>query len=66
MLANIFKNPEITDDYDLKLKTPDIEGLTKFLIDEHDFSQDRIMPSIKKLEKILNKKKSQTTLESWF
>jgi len=65
-IKNIFKNPKITDDYDLKLKTPDIEGLKEFLIEEHDFSEDRIMPSIKKLETMVNKKKSQTTLESWF
>jgi flap endonuclease-1 len=65
-IKNIFKNPKITDDYDLKLKTPDIEGLKEFLIEEHDFSEDRIVPSIKKLEKMVNKKKSQTTLESWF
>ena len=66
VIKNIFKNPKITDDYDLKLKTPDIEGLKEFLIEEHDFSEDRIMPSIKKLETMVNKKKSQTTLESWF
>ena len=65
-IKNIFKNPKITDDYDLKLKTPNIEGLKEFLIEEHDFSEDRIMPSIKKLETMVNKKKSQTTLESWF
>ena len=65
-IKNIFKNPKITDDYDLKLKTPNIEGLKEFLIEEHDFSEDRIMPSIKKLETMINKKKSQTTLESWF
>ena len=65
-IKNIFKNPKITDDYDLKLKTPDIERLKKFLIEENDFSENRIIPSIKKLEKIINKKKSQTTLESWF
>ena len=66
VIKNIFKNPKITDDYDLKLGAPDIEGLKEFLIEENDFSEDRIMPSIKKLEKIVNKKKSQTTLESWF
>lgn len=65
-IKNIFKNPKITDDYDLNLKTPDIEGLKKFLIEENDFSENRVIPSIKKLEKIVNKKKSQTTLESWF
>ena len=65
-IKNIFKNPKITDDYNLKLKTPNIEGLKEFLIEEHDFSEDRIMPSIKKLETMINKKKSQTTLESWF
>ncbi|WP_292460761.1 flap endonuclease-1 [Methanothermococcus sp.] len=66
VIKNIFKNPKITDDYNLKLGTPDIEGLKEFLINKNNFSEDRIIPSIKKLEKIVNKKKSQTTLESWF
>ncbi len=65
-IKNIFKNPKITDNYDLNLKTPDIEGLEKFLIEDNNFSEDRIMPSIDKLEKIISKKKNQTTLESWF
>ncbi|AEH07201.1 flap endonuclease-1 [Methanothermococcus okinawensis] len=66
VIKNIFKHPKVTDEYSLKLGAPNIEELRKFLIDENNFSENRILPSLKKLEKIVNKKKSQTTIESWF
>jgi len=64
-IKEIFRNPKITDNYEIKLEYPDIEGLKKFLIDEMDFSEKRVLPHIKKLEKI-HERKYQSTLEAWF
>ncbi len=67
-IYNIFKNPKIKkySKNEIKLKKPNIEKLEKFLIDRFDFSHNRIMPTIKKLDNILNKKRSQTSLDNWF
>ncbi|HID47601.1 MAG TPA: hypothetical protein EYP47_02785 [Methanococcaceae archaeon] len=64
-IKEIFKNPRVTDNYEIKLERPDIEGLKKFLIEEMDFSEKRVLPHIKKLEKIYERRK-QSTLEAWF
>ncbi len=65
-IKNIFKNPKITDDYTIKLKSPDIEKLREFLVEENDFSEERINPYLKKLEDIMENRVKQKTLESWF
>ena len=67
-IRNIFKNPKVINytKEEIKLKSPNIEGLKEFLIEENDFSPNRILPSIKKLDKLLNEKKSQTSLDTWF
>ena len=64
-IKEIFKNPRVTDNYEIKLEPPDVEGLKKFLIDEMDFSEKRVLPHIKKLEKLYERRK-QSTLEAWF
>ena len=64
-IKEIFKNPKVTDNYEIKLERPDVEGLKRFLIDEMDFSEKRVLPHIKKLEKIYERR-NQSTLEAWF
>ncbi|HIP17489.1 MAG TPA: flap endonuclease-1 [Methanothermococcus okinawensis] len=65
-IKNIFKNPEVTDNYKLNMEYPDVDGLKKFLIDEMDFSEKRVIPYVKKLEKLIHERKNQSTLEAWF
>ncbi|WP_066973616.1 flap endonuclease-1 [Methanobrevibacter filiformis] len=62
-LRNLFLNPEINHDYNIKWNSVDIEGLENFMCNEHDFSKDRLQGAIKKMENLNTKQKSLT---DWF
>ncbi len=64
-VREIFLNPKVTDDYELKWKIPDKENLIKFLCDEHDFSKERIEKAGKDIEENF-KELSQKNLSAWF
>lgn len=55
-VRNIFLEPNVTDDYDLKKLKPQYTKLREFLIEENQFSAGRIESSVKKLEDIKSKK----------
>jgi flap endonuclease-1 len=63
LLRNIFLDPEITTDYEIKWKNPDQEGIIEFLCGEHGFSEERVASAIKKIKKMDSTQKS---LEDWF
>lgn len=63
-VEEIFRNPESTDNYNLAWDKPDIEGLRKILCDDNDFSEDRMMGTLKKLEQA--SKSTQSKLENFF
>ncbi|EHP85052.1 flap endonuclease-1 [Methanotorris formicicus] len=65
-IKNIFKNPKVTDEYNIKLKKPDKDSIIKFLVEENDFSLDRVQPHVEKLCKLIEKKTKQVTLDAWF
>jgi flap endonuclease-1 len=56
-----FKNMPVTDDYELVWKDVDVEALKKLLVDEHDFSNERIDSAVKKFAK-----KEQKGLSEFF
>ncbi|CAB49654.1 flap endonuclease-1 [Pyrococcus abyssi] len=64
-IKEFFLNPPTTDDYSLKWKEPDEEGIIRFLCDEHDFSEERVKNGLERLKKAIKAGK-QSTLESWF
>jgi flap endonuclease-1 len=64
-IREIFLNPPVTKDYKFDWKDPDVEGIVKFMCDEHDFSRERVMGAIDKLKEF-RKVKSQKNLEEWF
>ncbi|MCD6546934.1 MAG: flap endonuclease-1 [Nanoarchaeota archaeon] len=61
-IFNWFLNPTVSDDYVLEWKHPDKEKIMKLLVDEHDFSQERVENQLK----LLNIKKGQTGLTRFF
>ena len=61
---NFFLNPPVTDEYKLQPKEPDREKLIKFMVDEHDFSQERVEKVIDKLQESYGKAK-QSSLKGW-
>jgi len=65
-IREIFLNPEVTDNYKLTWKDPDIDGVVDFLCRERDFSEERVRKALKKMTESLRKAKGKTTLEAWF
>jgi flap endonuclease-1 len=63
-IKNLFLNPPVTSEYEIKWKKPDPEAIMKFLCDDHDFSQARVSKAI---ERLLNASdEGQKTLDKWF
>lgn len=62
-IRSIFLEPEVTDAYSIKWKSPDRDKIFEFLCEEHDFSQNRVERALDRLEKISDKK--QATLFKW-
>jgi len=64
-IFNLFINPKVTNDYQIKWGEVNVEKIKKIMVDEHEFSEERIENGI---NKILNIKKSgsQSKLDGWF
>ncbi len=63
-IKDIFLNPTVTDNYNLKWKKPDMDAIIAFLCEEHDFSKDRVIKACERLETISGP--GQRTLDQWF
>ena len=48
---NLIKNMPVTDDYELNFSKIDKEKIVKLLVDEHDFSQERVEKNVETLVK---------------
>jgi len=64
-LKQLFKEPRTTNDYELKWEKPDPEKIIELLVEEHDFSENRVQRVIKKLQQKLNEETTQTHLEKF-
>lgn len=62
-LRNIFLNPEINKEYDIKWKSVDKDKIIDFMCIKHDFSEERVLTAVKKMEKLNTTQKSLT---DWF
>ena len=62
-IERFFLNPPVTDDYELKWREPDTEGIVEFMCKERDFSEDRVRKAV---EKLWSGRGEQTSLEAWF
>lgn len=63
-IKELFTRPDVTDDYDIKWGKPDSEKLIKFLCDENDFSEDRVVKAADRLKAASGAR--QKTLDQWF
>jgi flap endonuclease-1 len=61
-IREIFLNPDVVTDYELKFKSPKRERLIDYLCGDHDFTEERTFMAIDKL----SKNTAQTNLEQWF
>lgn len=64
-VKELFLNPEVTDDYKVNFSEPKLEGLVKFLCEEHDFSEERVKKVYGNLIESM-KEFSQKDLSAWF
>jgi len=67
-IRNIFLRSEYSDDYDLTAKKIDEDKVCELMCDEHDFSKERVLAVINRIEnsrKEENARKKQRSLDSW-
>ncbi len=65
-IRDIFLHPNVTDNYALKWKDPDVEGVVGFLCRERDFTEDRVRKALEKMSKGIEEEKAKTTLDAFF
>jgi flap endonuclease-1 len=56
----LFKKPDVTRDYKIKFGEPDRKLIRKFLVDEYEFSSERVDSALDKLEKQKEERKQKT------
>ncbi len=63
-----FMNPPHTDDYKLEWKEPDEKAVIEILVEEHDFSMQRVKNALERLKKAYREhiKGVQKGLDLWF
>ncbi len=63
-IYEFFLNPPVKEEYEIEWKEPNKEKIMKILVDEHDFSEDRIEKGV---DRLIDAKKSGTqfTLTEW-
>ncbi len=67
-IKRLFLEPEVTDDYELEWREPDEEGIVRFLVEERDFSEDRVRRAVERLRKAVHELKrtgKQETLDAF-
>jgi flap endonuclease-1 len=47
-IRRIFVNPAVTDEFDITPCEPDLDGITRFLCDEREFSRDRVTAALER------------------
>lgn len=62
---DLLKNMPTTDDYDLEWTMPDREKIIKVLVDEHEFSLERVEKTLSEMTKG-KETKQQSGLKKWF
>ena len=65
-IREIFLKPDVTDEYRLEWKPPNVEGVVRFLCGERDFSEDRVRKAVEKMVSAYTETRARGTLETWF
>jgi flap endonuclease-1 len=63
-IYEFFLNPPVSKKYEIEWKEPDKEKTIEFMVEEHDFSKDRIESFVNKLIE-LKREGTQSSLEAW-
>ncbi|MEM2181961.1 MAG: flap endonuclease-1 [Nitrososphaerota archaeon] len=65
-VRELFRNPEVTNNYKLEWKEIDKERVKRILCDEHDFSEERIDKALASVIETTKETKAETRLDEWF
>jgi flap endonuclease-1 len=65
-VLHLFLSPPYVDPGKLAWNGPDSEAVKRILVQEHDFSEDRVGNTLAQLEKSIKEKGSQSKLGQWF
>jgi len=65
-VLQLFLDPPYAPVSDLKWKMPDNDQITKILVEQHDFSQERIESVLTNLKKNMTEKAAQSKLDQFF
>jgi flap endonuclease-1 len=65
-IKEIFLKPDVTDDFKVEWRSPDVEGVVAFLCGERDFSEDRVRNALEKFKAGMSELKAKRTLDAWF
>ncbi len=61
-----FLNPPADETRSQKFGSPDFEAVRKILVEEHDFSEERVGKVLSEMEKTLKEKGAQKKMSEWF
>ncbi|HDI32055.1 MAG TPA: flap endonuclease-1 [Thermofilum sp.] len=65
-ITKLFLKPKVTDEYMLEWRRPNEEKIRELLVEEHQFSLERVNHALERAVKAYRQLFEQTTLESWF
>jgi flap endonuclease-1 len=65
-VLHLFLNPPYAPPPELKWRAIDAGRVSKMLVEEHDFSQERVEKTMAELQKITKERSAQSKLEQWF
>jgi len=64
-IYEFFLNPPVTEKYRIEWRQPDREKIIEFMVEEHDFSRERVEKVIEKLQQSFSAGR-QASLKGWF
>jgi len=65
-IREIFLHPQVTNNYTINWKEPNVEGVINFMYREKEFSEERVRKSLDRMMEGSKKQKAKMTLEKWF
>jgi len=65
-IEKIFLEPAYSSDYKIEFKQPDRQKIIELLVEEHNFSRERVENTINKISEKIEQQGEQSSLKKWF
>jgi flap endonuclease-1 len=65
-IREVFLHPEVTEQYKINWREPNIDGVVDFMSREKEFSEERVKKSLERMTAGRKKEKAKVSLEKWF